>query len=94
MKIDERIYVDGDRIVHRRTFANDPHIEAAKRLRELHGGVQGENRLAGVIPMHVLAGWVKEAGLTFEDGEAVRDLVRQKLLSGEFDRLRVWDGSF
>lgn len=94
MKLGERIYVDGDRLVHRRTFDNDAYIAKAEALRRQHGGVQGENRLAGIIPMHLLAEWVKEAGLTFEDSEAVRDLVRRKILSGEFDKLRVWEGTF
>lgn len=94
MKLGEQIYQDGDRVIHRRRFANDPYIERAEALRREHGGVQGENRLAGIIPMHLLAQWVKDAGLKFDDTEAVRDLVRRKMLSGEFDKLRVWGGTY
>ena len=94
MKTRETVHADGNRLVVRRSFENDPYIERAAQLRAQHGGRQGESRLAGVIPVHLLAEWVKEAGLTFDDSEAVRDLVRRKILSGDFDKLRVWEGSF
>jgi hypothetical protein len=93
MKTSDRVLFDGDKLIHHKQFANDPYIEKAKQLREQHGGVQGENRLAGVVPLHILQGWAKEAGLLWSD-PAFKDVIRRKLLSGDFDRLRVWGGSF
>ena len=93
MKTGERVFFDGGALVHHRRFENDPYIEKAKQLRDQHGGVQGESRLAGIVPMHLLNEWAKEAGLQMSD-PAFKDVVRRKMLSGDFDRLRVWKGRY
>lgn len=93
MKTTERAFFEGDKLVHHRRFENDPYIERAKQLRDTHGGVQGENRLAGIVPMHLMVEWAKEAGLQMSD-PAFKDVVRRKMLSGEFDKLRVWEGRY
>lgn len=93
MKTRERVLFDGDALIHHRRFENAPYIEKAKQLRAQHGGVQGESRLAGIVPMHMLGEWAKEAGLQMSD-PAFRDVVRRKMLSGEFDKLRVWEGRY
>ena len=54
----------------------------------------GENRLVGTIPMHVIQTWCKEAGIKWSDLEARKEVVRKNILSGEFDKLRVWKGTF
>jgi hypothetical protein len=38
--------------------------------------------------------WIKEAGLTWDDGDAVQDMLNRKLLSGEYSKLRAWEGTF
>mgnify|MGYP000692907870 CR=1 FL=1 len=78
----------------RQTFANDPYLKDVQQLRDAGVGVSGESRLVGRIPMHIVAEWIKEAGLEWSDTEAVQDLMRRKLLSGEFDAFRVWEGRF
>ena len=96
MKIGERIIYDesGDKLVHHRKFNNDPYLEQAKQLRDAGVGVKGHNKLVGRIPMHLVGQWIKEAGLSWDDNEAVKDLIRKKMLSGEFDKFRVWEGTY
>lgn len=53
-----------------------------------------ENWHVARIPAHLLEKWAKEAGLRFDDREAVRDLIKRKLLDGENAHLRVHEGTF
>ena len=96
MKIDEKIHYDAvdDKYVIERKFDNNPAIEYAKANREKNGGKFGENRLIGTIPMHLVAEWLKEAGVDWTDRQAAQDVVKRKILSGEFDKLRVWKGTY
>lgn len=94
MKLSERVRVDGDSVTVHRQFANSPYITKAAQLREAGVGQTGEHRLAGIVPVHVLNEWLREAGVDWSDTHAARDVVRRKLLSGEFDKLRVWDGRY
>jgi hypothetical protein len=54
----------------------------------------GENRLVGSIPLHIMAQWCKDAGVNWDDIEARKEVVRKNILSGEFDKFRVWQGTF
>lgn len=97
MKIGERfIPVAGSdtEFVVQETFANDPYLENVKQLRDAGVGQSGESRLIGRIPLHIVEMWIKEAGLKWDDNQAVQDLIRRKMLSGEFDKFRVWEGTF
>ena len=44
--------------------------------------------------MHVITQWCKDAGIRWDDTEARKEIVRKKILSGDFDKLRVWKGTF
>lgn len=94
MKTGERFTQHGDKVIHHRRFDNDPYIEEAERLRKSGAGQSGESRLVGRIPMHMVGEWVKEAGVQWSDREAVRDIIRRKMLSGDFDKFRVWKGRY
>lgn len=95
MKLSEKWIDSGDgKLVQIKTFANDPYIEKAKQLRDAGAGVKGESRCAGIVPMHIINEWLKEAGVKWDDVHARQEVVRRKMLSGEFDKLRVWEGTF
>jgi len=96
MKLRENIFIDheADKIIVQRTFANDPYIEDVKRLKDAGVGQTGESRMVGRIPMHVLSQWLKEAGVDWSDRGACQEVVKRKMLSGEFDKLRVWEGTY
>jgi len=49
--------------------------------------------LAGEIPLHIVEMWAKEAGIKWGD-PAMKDVIKRKLLSGDFDKFRVWKGTF
>lgn len=96
MKIDEKIHYDAveDKYIIERKFDNNPAIEYAKANREKNGGKFGENRLIGTIPMHMIMQWLEEAGVSWDDVHARQEVVKRKILSGEFDKLRVWKGTY
>jgi len=94
MLIKEKIIPTEKGIEIQKTFDNDVYIEEAKQIRDQGLGQTGENRLVGRIPVHLVVQWMKEAGLSWSDTEAKKDLIRKKMLSGEFDAFRVWKGSY
>ena len=57
-------------------------------------GMSGENRLVGFVDGAVLGAWLKEAGVAWSDTEAAKEVVKKKMMSGEFSKLRVWEGSY
>jgi len=94
MLIKEKIIPTEKGIEIQKTFDNDVYIEEAKQIRDQGLGQTGENRLVGRIPIHLVVQWMKEAGLSWSDTEAKKDLIRKKMLSGEFDAFRVWKGTY
>jgi len=94
MLIKEKIIPTEKGIEIQKTFDNDVYIEEAKQIRDQGLGQTGENRLVGRIPVHLVVQWMKEAGFSWSDTEAKKDLIRKKMLSGEFDAFRVWKGSY
>ena len=97
MKIGEKLHSvagsDSEFVVETK-FSNDPYLERAKQLRDAGVGQSGEHRLVGSIPMHLYSQWLKEAGVSHDDRQAAKDVLRRKLLSGEFDKFRVWEGKY
>jgi hypothetical protein len=94
MLIKEMITPTDKGIEIKKTFDNNVYIEQAKQIRDQGLGQTGESRLVGRIPMHLVSQWIKDAGLSWTDKAATQDLIRQKMLSGEFDAFRVWKGSY
>lgn len=89
-----RAFDNDSTLVVQRTFANDPYLRDVERLRAAGVGQTGHSRLAGRIPMHILSQWLKDAGVKWDDNQGVKDVIRRNLLSGEFDKFRVWEGTF
>jgi hypothetical protein len=44
--------------------------------------------------MFMVTEWMKEAGVALDDNDARKDIIRKKMLSGDFDKFRVWEGTF
>lgn len=94
MKVGEKFIDNHDgTFVVQKQFNNDAYIERVKAIQELNGGILGESRLAGEIPLHIVEMWAKEAGIKWDD-PAMKEVVKRKLLSGDFDKFRVWKGTF
>ena len=94
MLLKESVKATDSGIIVQKTYDNDVHIEKARVLREAGVGQTGESRLVGTIPMHIVAEWMKEAGLSWDDNEAKKDVIKRKMLSGDFDKFRVWKGTY
>ena len=96
MQIKEKVHFDKkeDKIIIEKTYDNQGVLDRAENLRKGKHGMTGENRLVGSIPIHIVAQWCKDAGIRWDDIEARKEIVRKKILSGDFDKLRVWKGTF
>ena len=96
MKIKEQVHHDNKtgKIIVESTYDNNPALERVDQLNRQKVGLTGESRLVGSIPVHIIKMWCDEAGIKWGDNEARKEVVRKKILSGEFDKLRVWKGTF
>jgi hypothetical protein len=96
MKIGEQLLHDQseDKLIVKKTFDMTPELRRAELLRSAGLGQKGESRLVGTIPLNLIAEWCKEAGVKWDDIEARKAVVKRKILSGEFDKFRVWTGRF
>lgn len=96
MKVGEKILYDNteDKVVIQKTHDVNPELHRAQMLREAGAGQTGEKRLVGTIPLNLIAEWCKEAGVKWDDTQARQEVVKRKILSGEFDKFRVWKGTY
>lgn len=94
MKIGEKVKFEGDQVVVQKTHDMTPEMHRAQMLREAGKGQKGESRLVGTIPLNLIAEWCKEAGVKWDDIEARKQIVKRKILSGDFDKFRVWKGTY
>jgi len=53
-----------------------------------------DHRHVGSVPFVLLEKWLMEAGVSFSDGKAVQEVVKRKLMDGEFRKLRAWEGAY
>ena len=96
MKVGEKVHHadGGDTLIVQEFHDFTPYIEQNKALRDMGKGHTGENRHIGRVPLKLIAEWLKEAGVKWDDHEAVQTVMKRKLLSGEFDKLRNWEGTY
>ena len=94
MLISERFEVDGDKLHHVRQHDFTPVLDRAALLRsEGHTGFS-EHWHIGTIPMALITQWLTEAGVSWDDTEARAEVIKRKLLDGDFAKFRVHEGSF
>ena len=96
MKIGEQILFDHaeNKVVVKKTHDVNPEMHRAQMLRDAGCGQKGESRLVGSIPLNMIEDWCKEAGVKWDDSKARAEVVKRKILSGEFDKFRVWKGTY
>lgn len=94
MKLGEKWSIEGDKMVQQRTFDVLPTLERAEALRAAGAHQFGESRMVATIPGWLVHEWLKEAGVAWHDTKARDDVIRKKMLSGEYGKLRVWNGSY
>ena len=91
-KIAQKVETDGQTLQINQTHSAQPALDRARRLRETDQ--RGENRLVASVPMEMVQVWLDEAGVTWDNTEARQEILQRKLLSGEFSKFRVWQGTF
>lgn len=96
MKIGEKFHFDDQtkKIVHQKVHDFTHAEKYAKAATQTTGGIAGESRLIGTIPRALVTEWLKEAGVSWDDTEARQQVVKRKILSGDFDKFRVWKGTY
>ena len=93
-KISEKISFDHDHMVIKQRHDVSQAIKDVRMAKDAGIGMSGEKRLAGFLDGAVLASWLKEAGVSWSDTEAAKEVVKRKMMSGEFSKFRVWEGSY
>jgi hypothetical protein len=93
MRKDKIFKQDGKLVYHKQTDAT-ASLEAVKMAREAPATPLADSVHVGRIDAHVLEMWLQEAGVKMHERDKVREVVRKKLLSGDFAKFRVWEGTF
>lgn len=97
MKIAEKWLEQDGKVIHQQTHDHNPTLKLNESLRS--GGALGfsENKLVGVIDTGLVGQWAREAGLKGSDPaywDKVKEVVKRKMLDGDFAKLRVWQGTY
>lgn len=96
MKIGEKVHIDykNDKIIVEKIHTANPALQRAEQLRSQKIDGLGESKLVGTIPIFLIKQWCDDMGIKWNDIEARKEVVKKKILSGEFDKLRVWKGTY
>jgi hypothetical protein len=97
LKVKEIVHHDdgGDTLTVESVYDNDPILKSVKQMKDAGFDQQkGDNRLVGRSPMNIMAQWLKEAGVKWDDHKAAQEVIKRKILSGDFNKFRVWEGTF
>lgn len=94
-KISEKIFFDDDKMIVKKTHDASHMLEDAKFARENSPNAFGSDyKLVGHVDAALVSVWLKEAGVSWDDTQAVKDIIKRKMMSNEFSALRVWNGSY
>jgi hypothetical protein len=96
-KIDEKILYDNveDKLIVKRTYDDQAELDRVEEIRKTSGVNKfgSDYKFVGSIPTHLIAQWLKEAGVAWDD-PARGEVIKKKMMSGDFDRLRAWKGKY
>ena len=96
-KIKEEILYDNqyDKIIVKKSYDDQAELDRVAQIRKDSGinKFGSDYKFVGSVPTHLIAEWLKEAGISWDD-PARADVIKKKMLSGEFDRLRAWKGKY
>jgi hypothetical protein len=76
-------------------YDNTPYLERNQQLRSAGVGkndMLSDSWYVGDIPMHLLALWMKEEGVSWEDHDGMQKLIIKKLNDPNFKKLRIVEG--
>ena len=93
MKIKEKFHNNNDgTFTVEKQFDNTPYLERTQMLRSMGAGKLPESWCVGSIPMHLLAQWMKEEKVAWNDIDGRRKLILRKLNDPDFKKLRIVEG--
>ena len=96
-KVGEEILYDNveEKIIVKKTYDDRPELDRVAEIGKMAGinKFGSEYKFVGSIPMHLISTWLKEAGVAWDD-PARADVIKKKMLSGDFDKLKVWKGKY
>jgi len=96
-KVKEEILYDNqyDKIIVKKTYDDQAELDRVAEIRKDSGinKFGSDYKFVGSVPMHLISEWLKEAGVSWDD-PARADVIKKKMLSGEFDRLKAWKGKY
>jgi len=96
MKIRETFKEEDDKIIIKKTHDFTPVMKRMDDIRQnVDQDLRSDYRYVGTIPLPLMEQWCKEAGVKWDDVHARAEVVKRKILSGDFDKLRGnWKGSY
>jgi hypothetical protein len=96
-KIKEEILYDNqfDKIIVKKSYDDQAELDRVAQIRKDSGinKFGSDYKFVGSVPTHLISEWLKEAGVSWDD-PARADVIKKKMLSGEFDRLKAWKGKY
>jgi len=96
-KIKEEILYDNqyDKLILKKTYDDQAELDRVAQIRKDSGinKFGSDYKFVGSVPTHLISEWLKEAGVSWDD-PARADVIKKKMLSGEFDRLKAWKGKY
>lgn len=94
-KVSEQYKFEGDEIVVKQTYDASHMLKDAQHAREVTENSFGSDyKHVGNVDVALVNVWLKEAGVSWTDTNAVNDVLKKKLMSNEFSALRVWQGKW
>lgn len=94
-KISEQISFDDDKLIIKKTHDASHMLDDARYAREMSPNSFGSDyKLIGHVDAALVSVWLKEAGVRWDDTQAVKDVIKRKMMSNEFSALRVWEGTY
>lgn len=95
MKINETAKVEDDQLIIKKTHDFTPIMRKMDRIKQEDQDLRSDYRYVGTVPLPLLEQWCKEAGVKWDDVHARAEVLKKKMLSGEFDKLRGnWKGTY
>lgn len=91
--LNERVAGDDEGLVIRKTFDATDTLNWNRQARDAGQQSFGESKLIGRVPGPLVAMWMKEAGVEWGTPEA-EEVLKRKMLDGEFAKFRVWEGTY
>lgn len=96
MKLKEEFINGEDSLFHIKTvFDAEPSMDSAKLARDMNpGGKVGDSVHVGRVPGWLISQWLREAGVRWDEIEKRDEVIKKKMMSGDYSAFRNWEGNY